>query len=590
MHTYARKGITTKCFDSEAIGLLEYLPWAERISPLSEDTAQRSEEFWQNLQSDILGESIVIHSPAGDTVLLPEGATALDGAFYCFGEVALRAQSIKVDGKEMPFHSPLAHGVSLDMAYGKRRTVQREWLNWVSTGLAIAQIRRALAGKAEHTKLAIGKQMLQEVMQERKKGFIEEFDEKSLKEKLTSVGHGSLEEAYVAIADGHLQPLELYDALFESKAAAKTGQTHVVSYSFSLDEIDVIGGLVNIYKKYNISPRKIRFWYNPISGLATVHARLNLTPEQQRSIIADIRATGATDVKIAPPQSRMLRRLSIIALITLWGLDPVFAHFLLERSLTATDLTIIRAFTFFFAATILFGSFTILSKQKLKPISPAQPTMILSGIALFITALFSYLALTFIPASQYILFIIGGLLIATFIQSFLRRKKYIAPLVALVVLTASILGLFRLQGFSTMGTLLGIGGSIGFVLYSEISRRYQIEKGMIQTRYPAFLFWLSVIGLPLTFLLIPYTEIRSLPVKDLSMAIAFVLVFALAPYSLYYELMKRVEPAKLSHLLLFVILSTLIGESLMKESFQPFVAAPVLLVFLWQYLMPRKSL
>src|SRR5690606_37037323 len=61
MQVYARKGISMHCFDRTALGVTEYLPWTKRILPLSEDTAERSEDFWSSLQSDILGESMVIH-------------------------------------------------------------------------------------------------------------------------------------------------------------------------------------------------------------------------------------------------------------------------------------------------------------------------------------------------------------------------------------------------------------------------------------------------------------------------------------------------------------------------------------------------
>src|SRR3989338_4725283 len=76
MHEYAHKGVTTMCFKGEPRCLMDYLPWTQRISPLAKATENRSEEFWRSLQSDVLGESIIIHSASDETVLIPQRATA----------------------------------------------------------------------------------------------------------------------------------------------------------------------------------------------------------------------------------------------------------------------------------------------------------------------------------------------------------------------------------------------------------------------------------------------------------------------------------------------------------------------------------
>jgi RelA/SpoT family (p)ppGpp synthetase len=199
MHEYARKGIAAGCFQNEVERV--YLPWVQRISPLSEDTQDRSENFWQSLQSDVLGESIVVHGPGDETVMLPKGASALDAAFYLYGGRALRAKTIVQNGKSVPFHTQLAYADSIEVHFSTDHTVSHEWFSWVVTGMARANIRQALSAQPVKKKLEQGKLLLQEEFDrygagnverrlQHSAGLLADLDVKSLNELFTLVAEG----------------------------------------------------------------------------------------------------------------------------------------------------------------------------------------------------------------------------------------------------------------------------------------------------------------------------------------------------------------------------------------------------------------
>ncbi|HRH93413.1 MAG TPA: hypothetical protein PKV72_02680, partial [Candidatus Peribacteria bacterium] len=134
------------------------------------------------------------------------------------------------------------------------------------------------------------------------------------------------------------------------------------------------------------------------------------------------------------------------------------------------------------------------------------------------------------------------------------------------------------------------GSSLGFAAYSEFSKRYQEQEARIHARYPAFVFWLSVIALPLALVLIPvsHSTFWLLPARTLATAAGFTFVFTFLPYVLFFECMRRTDEKLLDKLLPLVFLVTLAGEVAVTFSSLAFAAAPFMMLFLWAYVRTRE--
>jgi len=588
MLEYAHKGIATMCFDNEALGLLDYLPWTERIAPLAKDTEERSEEFWNILQNDILGKSIIVHSSDDCAVMVPEGSTVLDGAFYCYGEKALYLKKVIVDGVEKALCDPLKNGASLEIDISKRKRITRDWLKWANSGLATAHIRSQLSTKSKDKRVDLGKQLLQRVLDQQHKGFLEEFDQKSLEAEAKAIGYSSLDEAYIAIADGHLKPLVLFEAIFKKKKPAHDRQMCVIRFSMDINDIDLIQSMINIYKKYGISMKNIQFRvFTQILGNTRI--KIELTREEQRDIVQDFKNAGMEDVNLESVHGRRTLLIAFLFMVILWGLDPVAAKELLKTSITPYDLTFIRFVMFFAATGILFFVHKIFTQQKFKTLSFREPSLILSGITLFVTALSTYFALQYISPTQYILFILAGTTLPSLISSTFRKTEDLTmPYFALMALLLVILAIMYVQGSSLIGSAFAAMSAVGFAFYSIFSKRYQMQKERVQARYAAYLFWLSIIGLPLAFIVYPFTTISLLSPKLIGIAAGFVLLFTIIPYAFYYALLLRKDISKIGEALLFTAIPTIVAESVLTQSVFPLIAAPILLVLFWQQMQENK--
>lgn len=583
MQEYARKGIAMNCFDSQALGIAEYLPWTQRISPLTSDTEGSSNDFWESLRSDILGESIIIHGPGDATVQLPHDATVLDGAFYLLQDRALRAASIRMNGVDVPFGTKLTNAATLDVSLSDRTECSRDWLLMVHTGLAAAAIRSELAKLSESQKLETGREMLQRTFTERKRGFIEEYDEHGFETQLQTLGYRSLHDAYISIADGRVEPQEVYAALFEQqeKKSARTPQS-LVRYTVNMDAIDVMDRINLTHRRYGPSLSDIRY-HRTEGNEAAVTLRVRMRPSDLATFQQELAIAGAEHVSAIRQSIAVMGLISVI--VFLWGMDPVIARsLLLTEYISATDLTVIRFFTFFAASSVTYGLHLLFSRIKAKPISPLKPSFVASAAALFLTAILSYIALTSISASQYILFIIAGLVLTGMIERVLEHRVDLRSLLACGFMTAAIGTAVALQSHTVLGLLAASGSALGFAMYSQLSRRYQETEARIHARYPAFVFWLSLLTLLLTITLVPAMRpLTDIGLPTMFLAVAFAFVFTFLPYALFFECMRKSDTEVLDRLLPFVSIITILGELVIGRMASGLVLLPLLAIFLWLY-------
>lgn len=255
----------------------------------------------------------------------------------------------------------------------------------------------------------------------------------------------------------------------------------------------------------------------------------------------------------------------LLSLIILWGLDPVFSRLLIQTTIAPFPLAFLRFSTAFIAATFSYGIQTVTTQKQLRPLSPLQPSLLLAGVSLCTTGILTYFALSSIPATQYILWI----LLVQLATAALRNGKsghISAKLVVSFLFACAALVLSFLQyPFMPEGSIMGFAAACSFTFYSQVSERYQLT--IIRARYPAYLFWVSIVALILSMLLIPFFHLPALDVVPLALLACFSLLFSFIPYILYFESMRRMGRSFLDKLLPITCLVTFAAETLITQTF-----------------------
>lgn len=549
MQRYADNGITTICFgSSSAKGIMDELPWARRIAALSEDTKDRSREFWESLQSDILGESIVIHGPSDESVHLPAGSTALDGAFFLFHETALRTASIKVNGLEVPFQTTLKHGDAVNVTLGRVPAVVREWLTWTKTGLATAKIRAALAAtQTQEEKLALGKTMLQQVMDAHHKGFIEEFDKTSVRSAFMILGYDSLDEVYIALADGRIEPRIVYAALFEKpQESSPLGRNSwTLRYTADMNDVGLMDRLATIHRKFRDALKEWRY-----TRPDQVSLKLRIDGQSLELLSEQLKESGATDITVASQRSQWVKYVSIVSLVLLWGLDPVFAKILLQNGVHPMSFALIRTVSVF-----LFALCTLQwtrQNVRLARISLTSPSLWLSGIAFLFVSIFTYYALDIgSPVLYNTVFRSNAFLVSLPV---LLQSGNPVSIIGALALTGGGLFALSVSDLPAGAFAISLVVLLCFSMYTIASNRFQ-KSAHVQARLSQFFTVTSAIAAAGAILAFALFRVPLPSFLMIALVATYSICFIATPYLLFYKLRREIGYAAVSpwnHLLIAV--------------------------------------
>ncbi len=156
MHEYAESGLAASFHYHEQKDSKDYtrgrkssvlpanMQW---ISELQEVVGKLKdgEDLSQNqLNIDLFGDRIFVHSPKGDIYDLPEGALPLDFAYLVHTDIANRAYSFRVNGKIHPFDKPLQNGDIVEVITNKLSQPKQAWKSLVTTTHAKSKLQNQL--------------------------------------------------------------------------------------------------------------------------------------------------------------------------------------------------------------------------------------------------------------------------------------------------------------------------------------------------------------------------------------------------------------------------------------------------------------
>lgn len=573
MHEYAQIGIATKCFDGEAVGFQGYLPWSKQITPLSKDTTGQSSEFWDTLQSDILGEAITIHGSDDRTIMVPKDATVLDGAFYLFGKEALKANVIFINGKERSFSDNLANADSIDIEFSRRSKATRQWLEWAETGLAISTIRTYLSKQPKAKKMKEGREAIEQEFYQHRKGYMEEIEEEYLLKRLQDAGFQSIDELYTAIAEGRMDPSDMYSLVMQPGETPMKKRVHrwLVRYRCPLSDSDLVYRATHIIETFNQHCEKLDFHYDKKrdKGKARGIFTLNTADaERLKSLLTD---AGVHQLTVL--NTSLAKSLPLSIIVAIWGLDPVVAHVILPWFASSTNLAFIRFCTFFIASGLIYIWHRSRTKQKLRKLNIFDPYLLLTGASLFFTGICTYASLLLITPAQYMTIVAMG----PVYRSIFRTQNTVSHALSLSTGIAVTVLLAWIYGTPLFGVLAGLGAGMGFVLYTEFSSRYQEHVGQIIARFPAYLFMIATVSMVLALTQIPNLQPQLLSPQLIGIGVFFCLIFVFLPYTVFYSFISRTQYDMMHTTALLACTVAMVGDLVVNQSLPALLMIPVLL-------------
>lgn len=212
--------------------------WLNRIREMIESPDADALSFIDDVKGYFFLDEITVFTPSGELRTLPANSSVLDFAYAIHSEIGTTCVGAKVDKKLVPINHILKNGEQIEVITSKNQTPKDEWLNYVVTTRAKANIKIGL--KREKKKFfKQGKEKLEKLFLKNELGVSHE----NIREFIAINNVSTLVDLYYAVAKDRIGPKEVK---FFAASAIKPGWLNFMIHPKRKTQIDGHGkDLVN---------------------------------------------------------------------------------------------------------------------------------------------------------------------------------------------------------------------------------------------------------------------------------------------------------------------------------------------------------
>lgn len=131
----------------------------------SQQNANSSIEFLENVKVDLFPDEVYLFTPQGDILSLPRNATVLDFAYAVHTDVGNHAVAARVDRKLVPLRAQLSSGQTVEIITAPSAAPGPQWLEYVVTSKARTAIRHHLKRLEHEDAVKLGHRMLDRALE-----------------------------------------------------------------------------------------------------------------------------------------------------------------------------------------------------------------------------------------------------------------------------------------------------------------------------------------------------------------------------------------------------------------------------------------
>lgn len=545
MEKYYQFGIMRYCFTGIKSGEILF-EWYKNLFHVTKIEKEHSENFWNQLQHDILEESIRVQTEKQDQLTLPPHSSVLDAAFYAYGREAYKLQKAYIDGVEVPLNKRVHQYNNLSFDFSDSSTLQYEWLQKIDTALAKEMVREGLQKIDKHKKRAFGKSLLEEKLSEEGKGFIEEADPQVVQSILKEYHLKKIETLYERIAESKIKPEYIAELFYKNNS--NTSQ-HTIQKSIyvhgSRNHIDSF-----LHQIPEGTKRLIDYTLTTRRSKCSLKMHVYNVPQAQWDILNTIisRAEGL-DVNVAHIYYLQHSWIYITCLILLIGCEPFMAKLLLQNASISPDTLLgIRTISSFFFFGIFYFFENHFIQNKTKSLKVFNWRLMLIAASLYVSVYFGYLTIHTASASDYTVLL--GIVLACFYAIKSRKLKHIANTHFGISITLLCLTLFMLLSqniWNSNAKTMALTTVLSFFTFLYSSNSYQ-KKEKISIRYMNYTFIIISYTALISTLTLFYKGLPNIQTNTLILSIAYSMTFTVIPYYIYSILLQKYKKIHYTHL------------------------------------------
>ncbi|MBT9130112.1 MAG: GTP pyrophosphokinase [candidate division WS2 bacterium] len=199
---YKEGGKSDKEFSQKIGWLRELIDWQKDLVS--------SQDFYEGLKSDIFQEEVIVLTPKGDLLSLPNGSTPVDFAYKIHTDIGHQCIGARVDGKMVALDYQLKTGDRVEIMTSDRiKGPSRHWLDFVVTTSAKSKIQQWFRKRSREELVKEGRLLLEKELKKAsfdvEMGLSLELTNKIL--KLTKIR--SIDDLYHQVASGAINAIEI---------------------------------------------------------------------------------------------------------------------------------------------------------------------------------------------------------------------------------------------------------------------------------------------------------------------------------------------------------------------------------------------
>ena len=206
MHQTAEYGIAAhwkykQGMANKNLGTEHEFEWVRKLLESQQDTD--AEEFVRTLKVDMFADEVFVFTPNGDVKSLPNGATPIDFAYNIHSAVGNRMVGAKVNGRMVPYDTPLNNGDIVEVITSKNaKGPSRDWLKLAKSNEARNKIRQWFKKEKREENIATGRAQFESELKHAGLKLEAITAPEVLPSILHKVRFGTLDEMYASIGYG----------------------------------------------------------------------------------------------------------------------------------------------------------------------------------------------------------------------------------------------------------------------------------------------------------------------------------------------------------------------------------------------------
>ena len=206
MHRTAEYGIAAhwkyKEQTTEETTLDQRISWIREMMEL-QGGLKDSKEFMDTVKGSLFSSELLVFTPQGKVISLPNDATPVDFAYAIHSEVGNHCTGAKVNGKIVPLNSTLELGDVVEIITSPNsKGPSRDWLKFIKSTSAKAKIKSFYKREMKDENIRLGRDMLEDAAKRKGYALSDLLTDESFKKVSEKLAFNSQDEMFASIGYG----------------------------------------------------------------------------------------------------------------------------------------------------------------------------------------------------------------------------------------------------------------------------------------------------------------------------------------------------------------------------------------------------